>query len=145
MHSNELKRTAPDELIAFSRQHMNAVLSNVSGVDFVMLCSADGFELASVYKKNRSNLGKLAAVSSSILAMVQAFVSEIDLHDCENITLDAVNGKAILTAIPHPAYPMVMVVLSSKDVLLGQLLYSIKKTVQSIQQQPLHAVVHSLV
>ncbi|MFM6957035.1 MAG: roadblock/LC7 domain-containing protein, partial [Acinetobacter sp.] len=32
-------------------------------------------------------------------------------------------GKAILTAIPAPHHPMVMVTLSNKDVLLGQLLY----------------------
>lgn len=133
MQVSELKRTAPQDLVEYSRQQMNDILSGISGVDFVMLCSADGFELTSVYKRHRSNLGKLAAVSSSILAMVQAFVNEIDLYDCQTITLDAANGKAILTAVPHPQYPMVIVVLSSKDVLLGQLLYFMKKTSENVQ------------
>ena len=36
---------------------------------------------------------------------------------------NAENGKAILTSIPAPHHPMVMVTLSNKDVLLGQLLF----------------------
>ncbi len=34
-------------------------------------------------------------MSSSILAMVTAFLKEIQLTGCNNITLDADNGKAI--------------------------------------------------
>jgi predicted regulator of Ras-like GTPase activity (Roadblock/LC7/MglB family) len=97
-----------------------------------MLCSTDGFELASIYKKNPYNSTKLAAVSSSILAMVSAFLNEIHLTGCQSITLDAENGKAILTSIPAPHHPMVMVTLSNKDVLLGQLLYSLKQASAAI-------------
>lgn len=46
--------------------------------------------------------------------------------------LDAENGKAILTAIPAPHHPMVLVTLSNKDVLLGQLLYSLKQASAAI-------------
>jgi predicted regulator of Ras-like GTPase activity (Roadblock/LC7/MglB family) len=105
---------------------------NIRGIDYIMLCSTDGFELASVYKKNPYNSTKLAAVSSSILAMVNAFLKEIQLTGCQSITLDAENGKAILTSIPAPHHPMVMVTLSNKDVLLGQLLYSLKQASAAI-------------
>ena len=50
MHPLTLKRQAPEELVDFSRQQINDILSTVSGVNFVMLCTADGFELTSVYK-----------------------------------------------------------------------------------------------
>lgn len=120
------QRTAPKELIQFAKAQANDILTNIRGVDYIMLCSTDGFELASIYKKNPYNSTKLAAVSSSILAMVTAFLNEIQLTGCQSITLDAENGKAILTSIPAPHHPMVMVTLSNKDVLLGQLLYSLK-------------------
>ena len=106
----------------------------VSGVDFVMLCSSDGFELALASKKNLGNSGKIAAVSSSILAMVSAFISEIHLAGCKTITLDADNGKVILTAVEHSQHPMVLVAVASKDVLIGQLLYAIKKTAETLAQ-----------
>ena len=58
-------------------------------------CSTDGFELAHVYKRDGCyNSTKLVAVSSSILAMVAAFMNEIHLEGCQSITLDADNFKA---------------------------------------------------
>lgn len=126
------QRTAPKELIQFAKAQANDILINIRGIDYIMLCSTDGFELASIYKKNPYNSSKLAAVSSSILAMVSAFLNEIQLTGCQSITLDAENGKAILTAIPSPYHPMVMVTLSNKDVLLGQLLYSLKQASAAI-------------
>lgn len=115
-------------------QQIHELLNMVSGVDFVMLSSADGFELALASKKNLDNRGKIAAVSSSILAMVSAFIVEIHLSGCKTITLDADNGKVILTAVDHPQYPLVLIAVASKEVLIGQLLYAIKKTAETLAQ-----------
>jgi len=64
--------------------------------------------------------------------MVQAFMQELQLEGCQSITLDANNGKAILTAIPHPKFPMLILAITTNDVLLGQLLYCTKKIAQDI-------------
>lgn len=128
------QRQIPQELTDQAFKQTHELLNMVSGVDFVMLCSSDGFELALASKKNLVNSGKIAAVSSSILAMVSAFISEIHLAGCKTITLDADNGKVILTAVEHPQHPMVLVAVASKDVLIGQLLYAIKKTAETIAQ-----------
>lgn len=96
------QRTAPRELIELGKIHANDILTSIKGINYVMLCSTDGFELTSVYKRNNYNSTKLAAVSSSILAMVSAFLNEINLTGCQSITFNAENGKAILTSIPAP-------------------------------------------
>jgi len=127
-------RTAPKELIDFAKSEIQDVLMNVRSVNYVMLCSTDGFELAHVYKRDGYNSTKLAAVSSSILAMVAAFMNEIHLEGCQSITLDADNGKAILTSIPSSNHPMIIVTLTEKDVLLGQLLYTLKNASNRIMQ-----------
>ena len=127
-------RTAPKELIDFAKNEIQDVLMNVRSVNYVMLCSTDGFELAHVYKRDGYNSTKLAAVSSSILAMVAAFMNEIHLEGCQSITLDADNGKAILTSIPSSNHPMIIVTLTEKDVLLGQLLYTLKNASNRIIQ-----------
>ena len=127
-------RTAPKELIDFAKNEIQDVLMNVRNVNYVMLCSTDGFELAHVYKRDGYNSTKLAAVSSSILAMVAAFMNEIHLEGCQSITLDADNGKAILTSIPSSNHPMIIVTLTEKDVLLGQLLYTLKNASTKIIQ-----------
>lgn len=127
-------RSAPKELIDFAKSEIQDVLMNVRSVNYVMLCSTDGFELAHVYKRDGYNSTKLAAVSSSILAMVAAFMNEIHLEGCQSITLDADNGKAILTSIPSSNHPMIIVTLTEKDVLLGQLLYTLKNASSRIMQ-----------
>lgn len=125
-------RTAPPALIESARRQIHELLMEVSGVDSVLLCSPDGFELASVHKQSKFDGHKLAAVSSSILAMVTAFVSEIKLTGCQSITLEASNGKAIISAVPAGNYPMIIVVITSHSALLGQLIHSLKRHTAAI-------------
>lgn len=125
-----ISREVSSEFKAFSNQELYKFLNEVSGIDFVMLCSSDGFELALASKKNLDNTGKIAAVSSSILAMVSAFISEIQLVGCQTITLDAENGKVFLTAVNHPNNPMVLVAVTNKEILMGQMLYYVKKVTE---------------
>lgn len=132
MFNVQEKRKAPEALIQHAKHEIQEIISNARGVYFVMVCSTDGFELISLHKKDNYNNSKLAAVSSSILAMVSAFMHEIHLTGCQSITLDAENGKAILTAVPAPKHPMIIVALTEKDILLGQVLYMLKAATQSI-------------
>lgn len=129
------KRTAPPALVSYAKGQIQDILMSVSGVDFIMICSTDGFELASVSKKNHYNSSKLAAVSSSIHAMVNAFLGEIHLTGVQSITLDADNGKAIITSVPGERHPMVIVVLAAKDILIGQLLHGLKAASQNIEKR----------
>ena len=105
----EQRRIAPPELIQYAKNEVQDIINNVRGIDFIMLCSTDGFELTTITKKNHYNASKLAAVSSSILAMVCAFLKEIQLIGCQSITLDAENGKAVLTSVPSAQHPMIIV------------------------------------
>jgi len=126
------RRQAPEALLQHAKQQIQEIISNVRGVYYVMVCSTDGFELATIHKKDNYNNSKLAAVSSSILAMISAFTKEIHLTGCQSITLDAENGKAILTAVAAPKHPLILVTLAEKDILLGQALYMLKNATQSI-------------
>ena len=134
MITSNKQRQVPDSLLRIAKDQINDVLMNVKGVDFIMICSSDGFELEIISRRDAFNSSKLAAVSSSILAMVSAFLKEIELIGCQSITLDAENGKAILTAVPSEKNPMVIVTLAAKDVLLGQLLYNLKQAKENILQ-----------
>ena len=126
------QRKVPEELVQIGKAQINEVLMGVSGVHFVMLCSSDGFELATVYKKEIQNRSKIAAVSSSILAMVAAFINEIKLDGCQTITLDAENGKVVLSTVSTANHPMIIVTMSAKDVLLGSLLHAVKRASENI-------------
>ena len=129
------KRTAPQSLLERADPILRKVLNDTQDIHFIMLCSSDGFELIT-HKREQHTLtsGRIAAVSSSILAMVHAFMAEIQLKGCQTITLDAENGKALITSLNHAQYPMVLVTLCDSEILLGQLRYSIKQCTDQITQ-----------
>ena len=127
-------REIPQTLKDQSQLQLKNFLHEISGITFVMLCSSDGFELATASKKNLDNHGKIAAVSSSIMAMVGAFISEIKLVGCQAITLDAENGKVFLSAVNHPQFPMVLIAVTDKDLLIGQMRYHFQKLSETLAE-----------
>ena len=40
----EQRRIAPPELIQYAKNEVQDIINNVRGIDFIMLCSTDGFE-----------------------------------------------------------------------------------------------------
>jgi predicted regulator of Ras-like GTPase activity (Roadblock/LC7/MglB family) len=134
MFALKKERKTPEHIIQNAKNEIQHIFHNVSGVNFIMICSTDGFELATLYKKDSFNHTKLAAVSSSLHAMVSALMTELQLVECQSITLDAENGKAILTSVPSQKNPMIIVVLAKKDILLGQLLYALKNASSAISK-----------
>lgn len=112
--------------LKLAQRQVEEFMSSVSGINTVVLATGDGFEMVKVTNQANLDSGKVAAVSSSILSMVQAFTSEIKLINCQSLILDADNGKAIIASVPCVQYPMVLVVLASEKVLLGQVLHGMR-------------------
>ena len=46
----EQRRIAPPELIQYAKNEVQDIINNVRGIDFIMLCSTDGFELTTITK-----------------------------------------------------------------------------------------------
>ena len=128
------RRAPSPTFIDAARHQIRDLMMAVPGIDSVLLSSTDGFELVSVYKRSSLEGGKMAAVSSSILALVEAFLGEIDLHGCQSLTLEAENGKALISAIPAPHHPMVLVIVTSPTVLLGHVMHATRHSIQRLTQ-----------
>lgn len=71
--------------------------------------------------------GKLSAVGSSILALVQALTKEAQLTGCRSVILDAENGKIMISAVPNQYQPMILIVVTRQQVLLGQIMHAMNK------------------
>ncbi|MCG2573256.1 roadblock/LC7 domain-containing protein [Acinetobacter sp. ME22] len=120
--------TISSDFIDFSQKEISNLLNRVNHIQFCMLCTTDGLEIATASKTNWNNMSKIAAVSSSIMALISAFITEMHLDECQTIMLDTANGKALLTTITHQQFPSVLVVLTQKQVLLGEMFYELKNT-----------------
>ena len=126
------KRMPPEAFMQQANASIQELMAAVPGIQNVILASTDGFELCSAQRDTQVQGSKLAAVSSSILALVQAFLGEIQFTGCQSMTLEAENGKAIIAAVNSVNHPMLLVITTSKSVLLGHLLHSLKACTQQL-------------
>lgn len=125
-------RVKPSEqFVTLSNEILHELVHTTSGVDGVLLASTDGFEVSSIFNKNYDG-GKLSAVGSSILALVQALTSEAQLTGCRSVILDAENGKIMISAVPNEHQPMIVIVVTKQQVLLGQIMHGMNKAINAL-------------
>lgn len=125
-------RAKPNEqFVVLAKSALGELIHATSGVDGVLLASTDGFEVASIFQKNYDG-GKLSAVGSSILALVQALSVEAQLVGCRSLMLDAENGKIMISAVANQYQPMILIVMTKQQILLGQIMHAMTKTAASI-------------
>ncbi|WP_082987668.1 roadblock/LC7 domain-containing protein [Moraxella atlantae] len=129
---NMENRVKPNErFLSLAKDALQDLLVSTNGLDGVLLASTDGFEVISLFQQNYDG-GKLSAVGSSILALVQALVTEAHLIGCRSVILDAENGKIMISAVPNANQPMIVILLTKQQVLLGQLMHGLNKTVKQL-------------
>ncbi len=127
--SNRLK---PSELfVVTSKEVLHDLVHSTSGIDGVLLASTDGFEVSSIFQKEY-DAGKLSAVGSSILALVQALTNEAQLTGCRSVILDAQDGKVMISAVPNKNQPMIVIVVTKQQVLLGQIMHGMNKAINRL-------------
>lgn len=129
---SESKRVKPaDAFVAASKEVLHDLVHSTSGIDGVLLASTDGFEVHSIFQKHYDG-GKLSAVGSSILALVQALTKEAQLTGCRSVILDANNGKIMISAVPNENQPMIVIVVTKQQVLLGQIMHGMNKAIADL-------------
>ena len=120
-----------EQFIARSNEVLHELIHTTSGIEGVLLSSTDGFEVNSIFQKTYDG-GKLSAVGSSILALVQALTAEAQLTGCRSVILDAENGKIMISAVPSQFQPMIVIVLTKQQVLLGQIMHGMNKAINRL-------------
>lgn len=119
------------QFVSASQEVLQDLVNSTTGIDAVLVASTDGFTVNSVFKRDY-DAGKLSAVASSILSLVQALTREAQLTGCRSVILDAVDGKVMISAVPCENQAMIAMVLTRSDVLLAQVMHGLKKTIVSL-------------
>lgn len=132
LFQSETNRIKPsDQFISLSKEVLHELVHTTSGIDGVLLASTDGFEVNSIFQKDYDG-GKLSAVGSSILALVQALTNEAQLTGCRSVILDAENGKIMISSVPNENQPMIAIVVTKQQVLLGQIMHGMNKAINHL-------------
>ena len=78
---------------------------------------------------------KLAAMSSSQLALSEAMASEMGMQRCQYVIVDTENGAVLTLRIPNRAHDLLMCVLCSDGVSLGSVLYAARDTARALARR----------
>lgn len=91
----------------------------------VLVSTVDGFEIASKLPASLS-AAKLSAMTSSLLALAEAMCTDTANGPCRDLVIDAECGRILLMELPRRAQKLVLAVLCTSKLSLGQVLWAVR-------------------
>lgn len=117
------------------KKSIQNLADGLAGVKTVVVCSVDGFILNAADSINfsKTDLDKLAAISSSMSAIAAMAIKEVGAGVKYGvISIESDEGYVILVEVPHPKLPLIMCLVASKKAIYGQALYKMRLAVSEI-------------
>lgn len=120
-------------VIAALKSNLDSLLDAVPSIMGVFLATDDGFEITQAISGKQFEPAKLAAMSSSMVALSHALVGEIDLGETQNMLIEARLGKVLLLSVATtPA--LSLTVIARPNATLGQVLVHSKFCVSRLAE-----------
>ncbi len=113
---------------------VETLVSQTPGIDSAAIVTGDGFDVASVLRTGLS-AEKLAAMSSSQLALSEAMASEMGMQRCQYVIVDTETGVVLTLRIPTRAHDLLMCVLCGDGVSLGSVLYAARDSARALARR----------
>lgn len=111
------------DLAAVCREQLDAMVRETAGIESAAVVTGDGFELAAVLRHGVSG-NKLAAMTSSLLALSEAVVEELKMRGCRNVIVEGEAGTVVMIRVPAEGNDLLMSVLCRENAVLGSVLYA---------------------
>ena len=131
-HAPNKPLRAHPELAPRCEAYLQKLVSSTSGVIAALVVTSDGFEVASVLHNDLSP-EKMAAMTSSMLALGEAVLSEANLNDCQNVVIESNGGLIIMLAIGDPKKELLLSVITNGQAMLGQVLWAARQCCERVR------------
>jgi uncharacterized protein len=112
---------------------LQRLVSTTSGVNAALVVTSDGFEIASVLHSDLSPQ-KMAAMTSSMLALGEAILGEANLNDCQNVVIESNGGLIIMLSVGDPSRELLLSVVTNGQAMLGQVLWAARQCCAQVRQ-----------
>ncbi|MEZ5401616.1 MAG: roadblock/LC7 domain-containing protein [Bryobacteraceae bacterium] len=96
------------------------------------LVGPDGFEIAAI-SSGGVEVTKLAALTSTLVAVAEAFMLEAGLEKCRNVILESAHGPALLVSIPAGPATYGLFLITGSDATLGRVLLNARGCAAEMQ------------
>jgi len=111
---------------------LERLASRIPNLRFASLCTVDGFNLCSI-GLHEDQVGKMAALSSSLLSMGNAAVQSLlgadrSVQTMETITMEASGLHLVCESIARPGKASPLILFAAAQAPLGVVLFAVKST-----------------
>lgn len=134
MDKKEKRETATgfnDQVLPRVQEHLQRFVAGIPGIKSAVIASVDGFALAQVTgRENQAE--RLAAMTSSMLALAAAIGRELSLGTLEVLMIEADDGKVLMLSIPAPQQPLLLMAACSQRSVIGNVLWNARECGQKI-------------
>jgi len=100
---------------------LDALIARCDGVSAAMLAFRDGRPYVERVR-TRADHGKFAAMSSSLVALGQSVLRELDAGTLDHVLVEGTDGKFVVSSIPGSGGLLIIAVLARRDARLGLVL-----------------------
>jgi len=111
--------------------HLLELIRSVDGIDTAVVASVDGFVQAQVVRQAGAG-ERLAAMTSSMLALAGAIGRELALGELQVLMVEASEGKVLMLSIPVPGRALLLMAACTRRSVIGNALWSARKCGQQI-------------
>jgi predicted regulator of Ras-like GTPase activity (Roadblock/LC7/MglB family) len=124
---------SPDR--ARSAAALDRLLDGCEGVRAAMFALRDGRPFV---ERSRAKVesGKLAAMTSSLLALGRSVLRELEAGDLDHLLIEGSDGKLVVSSVPDTGGLLILAVLASSEARLGLVLGHSKMCAQAIAATP---------
>ncbi|MES2946620.1 MAG: roadblock/LC7 domain-containing protein [Pseudomonadota bacterium] len=123
----------PPEVRSVAEAVIEKLRDEVRGIKAVLVSTEDGFELASRVE-NTAQVDRLSAMASSLVVLGALAGEESSLGQCDSVTIEATSGYIIMLQVRHHSMGLILSVITSREVVLGQVLYFSKQAAAELQR-----------
>ena len=119
---------------ALCQRQIEALRTSVPQISGALVSTVDGFDIAATLPPALS-AAKLAAMTSSLLALGDAVSDESGMSSCINVLIEGTAGRILLMDIPNRHRKLLLTVLCGNEAILGQVLWAARQCAQDTGQR----------
>jgi uncharacterized protein len=116
------------------QKQIDALVATQVGVEGALICTADGFEIATNLPKPLS-AARLSAMTSSQVALGEAICAEGAIAPCINVVIEAERGWVLMMDIPNGRRKLLLTAKAATGAMLGQVLWAVRRCADEIGAQ----------
>jgi predicted regulator of Ras-like GTPase activity (Roadblock/LC7/MglB family) len=126
------KPRVSQEWLAVCQQALDALVERTPDILAAVITTGDGFDVVSYIPNDKMSPKKLSAMTSSMLGLAEALVSEAQLSRSKDVIVEAEKGQILLLSVPNVRGGLLLNVIANQKVLIGELLWACRQCCATI-------------